>query len=250
MEGEFQEAVETLRRFREALKTLRRGLKLETLRHELKDELEPLVGDMVLFEKPDDIVRNNWHRILHKFEEFIQRKKNRVEGILNEIQQKLGDIKLEDIEKSLEWVRRELENIEESLERIRRKKRELKEELRRSMKKEELFIIWRPKLKIRIGEQVIEIPLVRSEYVAEEIKKLEAEEEELELKREKLLGFLELEKIPKELEKIKKELEKIKFIEAQSDRNKREFIKDLIREIRKEKWIPYEPEGYWNDLRS
>jgi len=254
MKSEFWEAVEKLRRFREALETLRRGLKLETLRRELKDELEPLVGGMVLSEKPDDIVRNNWHRLLHKFEELIQRKKNRVERILNEIQQKLGDIKLKDIEKSLEWVKRELENIEESLERIRRKKRELKEELRRSMKKEELFIIWRPKLKIRIGEQVIEIPLVRSEYVAEEIKKLEAEEEELELKREKLLGFLELEKIPKELEKIKEELEKIKFIEAQSDEDKiREFIKDLIREMRREKVISYKPKlqespEYWNNL--
>ena len=231
MKSEFWEAVEKLRRFREALETLRRGLKLETLRRELKDELEPLVGGMVLSEKPDDIVRNNWDILLHKFEELIQRKKNRVEGILNEIQQKLGDIKLKDIEKSLEWVKRELENIEESLERIRRKKRELKEELRRSMKKD----------------------LVRSEYIAKKIKKLEAEKEKLELRREELLGFLELEKIPKELEKIKEELEKIKFIEAQSDEDKiREFIK-LIREMRREKVISYKPKlqespEYWNNL--
>ena len=232
MEGEFWEAVEKLRRFREALETLRRGLELETLRRELKDELEPLVGDMILSEKPDDIVIINRQILLHKFEELIQRKKNRVERILNEIQQKLGDIKLKDIEKSLEWVKRELENIEESLERIRRKKRELKEELRRSMKKD----------------------LVRSEYIAKKIKKLEAEKEKLELRREELLGFLELEKIPKELEKIKEELEKIKFIEAQSDEDKiREFIKDLIREMRREKVISYKPKlqespEYWNNL--
>ena len=233
MEGEFRDAVEKLRRFREALETLRRGLELETLRHELKDELEPLVGGMVLSEKPDDIVRNNWDILLHKFEELIQRKKNKVEGILNEIQQKLGDIKLKDIEKSLEWVKRELENIEKSLKRIRSRKRELKEKYERS--KITFIIRW------------------WSEYLAEEIRKLEVEEERLELSREELLGFLELEKIPKELDKIKKELEKIKFIEAQSDRNKREFIKDIIREMRREKVLSYKPKlqespEYWNNL--
>ena len=231
MEGEFRDAVEKLRRFREALETLRRGLELETLRHELKDELEPLVGGMVLSEKPDDIVRNNWDILLHKFEGLIQRKKNRVEGILNEIQRKLGNIKLE--EKSLELAKRELENIEKSLKRIRSRKRELKEKYERS--KITFIIRW------------------WSEYLAEEIRKLEVEEERLELSREELLGFLELEKIPKELDKIKKELEKIKFIEAQSDRNKREFIKDIIREMRREKVLSYKPKlqespEYWNNL--
>ena len=235
MESEFRDAVEKLRRFREALETLRRGLELETLRRELKDELEPLVGGMILSEKPDDIVIINRQILLHKFEELIQRKKNRVEGILNEIQQKLGDIKLKDIEKSLEWVKRELENIEKSLKLIRRRKRELKEKYERS--KITFIIRW------------------WFEYLAEEIRKLEVEEERLELSREELLGFLELEKIPKELEKIKKELEKIKFIEAQSDEDKiREFIK-LIREMRREKVISYKPKlqespEHWNNLWS
>ena len=232
MEGEFRDTIVKLRRLREALETLRRGLK-ETLRRELKDELEPLVVGMVLSEEPDEIVRNNWDILLHKFEELIQRKKNKVEGILNEIQQKLGDIKLKDIEKSLEWVKRELENIEKSLERIKRRKRELRRRKREYERSKTFIIRW------------------WSEHLAEEILKLEVEEERLELSREELLGFLELEKIPKELEKIKKELEKIKFIEAQSDRDKREFIKDLIREICEEKKIYKPPEPrYWRDLLS
>ena len=67
--------------------------------------------------------------------------------------------------------------------------------------------------------------------------------------REELLGFLEFEKIPKELEKIKEEFENI-----ESDEDKiREFIKDSIREMRREKLISYEPKlrespEYWNNL--
>ena len=84
----------------------------------------------------------------------------------------------------------------------------------------------------------------------ERLTKLRMEEERLESEREKLLESLE------ELEKIKKELEKIKFIEARSDEDKiREFIKDIIREMRREKVISYKPKlqespEHWNNLWS
>ena len=317
MEGEFREA-------------------LETLRYELKEELRPLVEHRLLSEKPDDIVRNNWHRLLHKFEELIQRKKNRIQGRLNEIQQiqqKLGDIKLEDIEKSLERIRRKQGELEKELrrsdehlknilknileerglineigkitskqaklklelelmrlegdlkkkniqgrpmsevEKIRRKQRELKKELRslhnllEDLLEEDLnkIIAFFPIEEfifvnrcvgiidglirnglIREGEyRLVEPYLKKCKHLIEEMTKLGVEENELELKRKNLF------EIPFRKKGLLKELKKIKLIEAQSDGNKiREFIKDLIKEMRQEKLneIYYEPEYYyWPD---
>ena len=271
MEGEFREA-------------------LETLRHELKEELKPLVGHRLLSEEPDDIVRNNWDKLLQKFEELIQREKNRIQWRLNEIQQKLGDIKLEDIEKSLEW--------------IRRKQRELKEELRRSdehlknilknILEERGLINEIGKITSKQAKLKLELELMRLETDLKkkniqggpisEVEKIRRKQRELKEELRRLaedlnfpievfiffnlcVGVIDglirngliregeyrlvehylkkckhlIEEINKtemeeiallELKALEKTLEKIKLIEAQIDRNKiQEFIKDLIKEM-------------------
>ena len=299
MEGEFYEALET----DSAFSVLEEILEVMLLRHELKEELRPLVEQRLLSEEPDDIVRNNWDILLQKFGELIQRKRNRILERLNEIQQKLGDIKLEDIEKSLEKIRRkqgglieELRRAEEDLENIlgnwkelvrvgmmrlkqmklelelkrleentqgrptsevkklRRKRRNLRKKLRRleeDLKDIERKIGFRSDVAFRsikdcnelniggiedllrflIGEEnyrLVEPYLKKRNHLIKEMTKLREEEKELESKRKNLFKNLS------KKEDLLRELKKIKLIEGNEDKI-REFIKDLIREMRKEK---------------
>jgi len=299
MEGEFYEALET----DSAFSVLEEILEVMLLRHELKEELRPLVEQRLLSEEPDDIVRNNWDILLQKFGELIQRKRNRILERLNEIQQKLGDIKLEDIEKSLEKIRRkqgglieELRRAEEDLENIlgnwkelvrvgmmrlkqmklelelkrleentqgrptsevkklRRKRRNLRKKLRRleeDLKDIERKIGFRSDVAFRsikdcnelniggiedllrflIGEdkyRLVEPYLKKRNHLIKEMTKLREEEKELESQKNLLENLLS------KKEDLLEELKKIKLIEGNEDKI-REFIKDLIREMRKEK---------------
>jgi len=302
MEGEFYEALET----DTAFSVLEEILEVMLLRHELKEELRPLVEQRLLSEEPDDIVRNNWDILLQKFGELIQRKRNRILERLNEIQQKLGDIKLEDIEKSLEKIRRkqgglieELRRAEEDLENIlgnwkelvrvgmmrlkqmklelelkrledlkkdiqegptidvkklRRKRRNLRKKLRRleeDLKDIERKIGFRSDIAFRsikdcnelniggiedllrflIGEdkyRLVEPYLKKRNHLIKEMTKLREEEKELESQKNLLENLLS------KKEDLLEELKKIKLIEGNEDKI-REFIKDLIREMRKEK---------------
>jgi len=299
MEGEFYEALET----DSAFSVLEEILEVMLLRHELKEELRPLVEQRLLSEEPDDIVRNNWDILLQKFGELIQRKRNRILERLNEIQQKLGDIKLEDIEKSLEKIRRkqgglieELRRAEEDLENIlgnwkelvrvgmmrlkqmklelelkrleentqgrptsevkklRRKRRRLRKEIRRleeDLKNIEKKIEFRSDVAFRsikdcnelniggiddlirflIGEdkyRLVEPYLKKRNHLIKEMTKLREEEKELESQKNLLENLLS------KKEDLLEEPKKIKLIEGNEDKI-REFIKDLIREMRKEK---------------
>jgi len=235
MKGEFREA-------------------LETLRHELKEELKYLVGRRVLFEKPDDIVRNDWQFFQEFFEKFIQREKNRIFFKIREVQ-KLGDI-----ERKLRDIEQELRDIKKSLEEIKKKRRELGEEL--DGLKEYLRIILRkgavldileeylegvkrdvifycnldPRDLVNVGLisediwRLIEPYYVKYEHIIEEKRRLEDKEEELKEQKRILLRWKE--DLPLELKKLKI----IELIEAQRDMNKiQEFIKDSIKEIRLER---------------
>jgi len=299
MEGKFYEALET----DSAFSVLEEILEVMLLRHELKEELRPLVEQRLLSEEPDDIVRNNWDILLQKFGELIQRKRNRILERLNEIQQKLGDIKLEDIEKSLEKIRRkqgglieELRRAEEDLENIlgnwkelvrvgmmrlkqmklelelkrleentqgrptsevkklRRKRRRLRKEIRRleeDLKNIEKKIEFRSDVAFRsikdcnelniggiedllrflIGEdkyRLVEPYLKKRNHLIKEMTKLREEEKELESQKNLLENLLS------KKEDLLEEPKKIKLIEGNEDKI-REFIKDLIREMRKEK---------------
>jgi len=166
---------------------------------------------------------------------------------------------VEKIEKKQRELREELKGLEEDLKNIERSK-EYNSELAFRFIKEYLLIneniivgdFIDGFIRYLIGEDKYRLvePYLKK---LKERTKLRREEKELELKRENLL-----ENLPKK-EALLEELKKIKLIEAQSEDKIREFIKDLIGEMRKEKEMIfyesklYDPEDlfrYGDDLKS
>jgi len=235
--------------------------KIRKKRRELEEELraskevlEIVLGSVMKLQKEAEIIRIKQMEIerelkrLEMLEKDLKKKHIRG-GSVSEFKRIFQEIlmsKVEKLRRNERGLREELGRFEEDLRNI--------ESAFRFIKRYRIVIIGENDDLIRgfIGEDKYRLvePYLKK---LKERTKLRREEKELELKRENLL-----ENLPKK-EALLEELKKIKLIEAQSEDKIREFIKDLIGEMRKEKEMIfyesklYDPEDlfrYGDDLKS
>ena len=221
--------------------------KIRKKRRELEEELraskevlEIVLGSVMKLQKEAEIIRIKQMEIerelkrLEMLEKDLKKKHIRG-GSVSEFKRIFQEIlmsKVEKLRRNERGLREELGRFEEDLRNI--------ESAFRFIKRYRIVIIGENEDLIRgfIGEDKYRLvePYLKK---LKERAKLGIEEEELESKKDDLLEKLHRKEF------LLEQLKRIELIEAQSDEDKiRAFIKDIIREMRREKEISYEPKLY------
>jgi len=221
--------------------------KIRKKRRELEEELraskevlEIVLGSVMKLQKEAEIIRIKQMEIerelkrLEMLEKDLKKKHIRG-GSVSEFKRIFQEIlmsKVEKLRRNERGLREELGRFEEDLRNI--------ESAFRFIKRYRIVIIGENEDLIRgfIGEDKYRLvePYLKK---LKERAKLGIEEEELESKKDDLLEKLHRKEF------LLEQLKRIELIEARSDEDKiRAFIKDIIREMRREKEISYEPKLY------